>query len=309
MIFARASILLLIGICVASAQQPGPALQQLQPPLPVFTNTGLHSFRRLLAMNEAEREAFIVGRSKEAQPILRAKVPEYLALTAEAREARLQSLELRALLLPLMSMAEPQRTLHLQTLPPEKRKVVEERLRTWTILPTPLAKDVLENEAAVRFFLQSQSSTEREAMLTNMSPQQRVELQKSMARLDAMPPERREMAVRNVERYFALDAKERDQTLSALSDRERAMVTNALERLSILPPEQRGPAVEGLKKFKGLSAAEQQQFLRGAARWQLMPEKERQLWRDLVTRTRITPPPPMPPSPEMLRPRALSSNE
>jgi hypothetical protein len=305
MILFRASLLLFAGFCIACAQ--GATFPQ--PPMPFVTNSGAHVFRRLVAMDENQREEFIEGRSKEAQVLLRAKVREYLALTAEDREVRLQALELRALLLPLMSMEESQRAAHVQFLPADKRKVVENRLRTWAILPPPLAKDVLENEAAVRFFLQSQSSTEREAMLGSMSPQQRADLQKNMARLEAMSPERREMAVRNVELYFALDSKQRDQTLSALSDNERAMVTNALTQLSVLPPTQRGQAVEGLKKFKGLSAADQQQFLRGAARWQSMPEKERQLWRDLIARTRLSPPPPMPPSPGSLRPQRISTSE
>lgn len=299
----RLIFLVVVSASAALAQTPPP------PPIPqTITNSPVAVFRRLLAMNESERGQFIGARPVEAQAYLRAKVQEYLALSPADREARLQSLELRALLLPLMKMSEAQRASQIELLPPDKRKLVEERLRTWAVLPPPLAKDVLENEAAVRFFLHSQSSSEREAMLSSMSPQQRSDLQRNIERLDALSPARREMAVRNVERYFAFDSKQREQTLSALSDQERALVTNALARLSTLPPDERGQAVEGLRKFKGLSLADQQQFLRSAQRWQSMPEKERQLWRELVARTRLTPPPPLPPSPEMLRPRRVSSN-
>jgi hypothetical protein len=276
-------------------------------PLPVVTNSPVAIFRRLLTMQAVEREQFIAMRPTNSQPLLRAKVREYMALSDADREARLQALELRALLLPLMKLPEAERNAHMALLPPDKRKLVEERLRTWTVLPPDIAKDVLENEAAVRFFLQSQSSNEREAMLSHMSPQQRADLDKDIRRLEAMSPERRELAVRNVERYFALDDTQRKQTLDALSAQERALVTTALGRLSIMPPEQREQAVVGLRKFKSLSPTEQQQFLRTAQRWQSMPEKERQLWRELVARTKLSSPPPMPPSPETLKTRRIST--
>lgn len=284
-------VILLVLVCASLAQAQLPPT----PPPPVFTNTPVVVFRRLLAMDEGEREKFIGSRAKEAQPLLRAKVQEYLALPPATRESRLQSLELRALLLPLMSMSETDRAVQIAQLPPEKRKVVQGRLATWSIMPPPLAKDVLENEVAVRFFLDTVSA-DREELLRRMSPQQRAELESGIDRLNKLPEGRRQMAAENVARFFGSDSSNRAETLSALSDKERSLVTNALARLSKLAPEERTQAVAGLRKFKELSPVEQQQFLRSAARWQSMSEKDRQTWRELVARTRsvMMPPPPMP---------------
>ncbi len=294
MISVRVALFLFASVCLTLAQIPAPAM----PPLPSITNTPAQGFRKLLAMNETEREQFIGARAKGTQPFLRAKVQEYLALSVEDREVRLQMLELRSLMLPLMSTPEPLRTAQVQMLPPDKRKIVEDRLRTWTILPPPLAQDVLKNELAARFFLDAQTSTNSAALLSSMSPQQRTDWEKRMADFNALPAQRREIAVQNVERYFGLDARKRDETLNALSGRERAMITTNLARLGNLTPTERSEAVDGLKKFKGLSAADQQEFLRSATRWQAMNEKDRRLWREIVARTRPTISPPMPPSPD-----------
>jgi hypothetical protein len=301
-------LLLFASAMIAFAQESS---LPILPTRAALTNNSVQVFRRLLAMNESEREQFIKSRPSASQPFLRAKVQEFLALDTTERERRLQSLELRALLLPLMSMPAEERSRYVQTLPEDMRKLVEDRLRIWIILPPPLAKDVLENEYAVRFFLDLQTSTNRQELLSSMSPHQKTQLAAGIEKLNQMSPARRDLMAYHVQRLFELDAREREQTLSALSDHERALVTNALARLSTLPAGEREQAVEGLRKFKGLSETEQKQFLRSAERWKALSEKDRQVWRALVAHTRSIMPtslPPMPPSPEQIRPKRITAN-
>jgi hypothetical protein len=199
------------------------------------------------------------------------------------------------------------RAAYLAALPADKRKLVEDRLRTWDILPPPLRDDVLANEKAVRFLTQVRSGEKAEELMRGMSSEQRTELQQRVDDYNKLPESRREITARNVEKFFGLEAEQRSETLSSLTDRERTVVTNAVARLSILPPTKRELAVEGLRKFKALSPAEQQEFMRTATRWQNMTEKERELWRQL---TRPPMPPPMPPGPRPRAPKpSLATNQ
>lgn len=301
-----AFIWLVISTAVAAFAQLPPSVV---PPLPVITNSPVQIFRRLLAMTEQERQQYLAARSPESQAVIREKLKEFLALDSLQREARLQSLELRALLLPLMNAPASNRAEYLAALPAQKRKLVEDKLRVWDILPPPLRDDVLANEKAVRFLTQVRSGENAEQLMSGMSSAQRTQLEKEVTRFNELPEARREITTRNVEKFFGLDAPQRSHALSSLTANERAVVTNAVARLSILPPPKRELAVEGLKKFKLLSPAEQQEFMRTAARWQSMTEKERDLWRQLVARTRPPLPPPMPPPPKQSPNLSLATNQ
>jgi hypothetical protein len=286
----------------------GASAQTNQPPLPPPSNSAADLWRRVLAMTEQEREAFITSKPVTAQPYLRGKVREYLALTASERESRLVALELRATMLPLMKMSPKARAEHLQQLPERKRREFEQRLLTWDILPPPLKKDVLENETVVRLFVESQQSgASREQLLAEMSPQRREEMQRKLDEWDNMQVERQEQIFASVHRFFELDEKNRSRTLAALSDVDRAKLMPTLSAFDRMPKEQRELALDGFKRFKQLSPTDQQEFIRTAQRWEAMKEADKRLWRKIVgsLRNSALPTPPFPPG--TLRPARVST--
>ena len=289
-------LLFFTGVTFVFAQAPTPASIP-HPPLTAGTSaTAL--FRRLLAMTPQEREAFLAEKFPDRQSYLRGRVQEYLALSPEEREQRLQALEIRAVMLPLMRIPSSSRAQYIEALPATNRAVIQQRLSTWDILPPPLQQDVLSNETAIRYFLQLQKpGASKEEVLVGVSPERRQQLELELARLSALTQEQRDQMVRNFERFFGDDPKQREKSIQSLSESERALVEPTLVRFGSMQPGERESALEGFKKFKALTSDEQKDFLRNAARWQDMTEKERQLWRQLVIKARITPPipPPIPP--------------
>ncbi len=296
---------LLVGAFNGLAQPPAlpkpPSIPNAAAPTEVF--------RKLLAMGEAERASFIAAKPEASQQILRAKVKEYLTLAPAAREARLQSLELRWYMLPLMKLPGAERARAMTALPEDKRSLVEPRLRTWDILPPPLKLEVLENESVVRFFVQAQESgTSHEELLRTLSPAQRAQMESDFGRWTNVPPARRERMFANVDRFFGqLDPKARTKTLRKLDEPERAQMQRTLKTFEGLPEAQRQRLVDGFKKFKDLAPADRQAFLKSADQWQTMSDKDRQLWRLIINQTRRPPALPIPPFPQSRSGRLGSS--
>jgi hypothetical protein len=282
-------------LCAASVVLAQP-VAPVPPPVPLGASPA-DLFRRILGTNEAGREAFIATKNPEAQRILRAKVAEFMALAPAAREARLQSLDLRYYLVPLMRLSSSDRARAIAALPENKRAMVQSRLLTWDILPPPLKVEVLQNESVVRLFIQAQESgTSHAQWLASLPATQREQAEIDFRRWTNLPPARREQMFSNVERFFGtLDPKSRSQALNVMGDGERAEMERTLAVFDGLPAEQRDRIVDGFRKFKDLAPAERQAFLKSADEWRTMSEKDRQLWRRIVNHTRFPINPPMPP--------------
>jgi hypothetical protein len=102
--------------------------------------------------------------------------------------------------------------------------------------------------------------------------------------------------------FFELTPAEKQQTLGTLSDAERAQMEKTLKTFDQLPPQKRAQCVRNYTKFAGMSAAERAEFLKNAESWSKLSPKERQAWRDLVTRIPEWPPLPPPVVPPNLIP-------
>ena len=109
-------------------------------------------FRELLEMNPSERQAALANRSPDNRQLVLAKIHEYELLKPEERKLRLQVTELHFYLLQLLPTPATNRAAQLQFIPPETRKLVEDRLREWDNLSEELRQRVLENEATIRYF-------------------------------------------------------------------------------------------------------------------------------------------------------------
>lgn len=314
-----AGIGLLLGFSLL-AQEPAPshsarpgstnsipeALSPLHAGLP---KPPVELFRGLLAMSPAERQEFLARHSPDTQKLILAKVREYEALKPEQRELRLRVTELRWYLLPLLNISATNRTAQLNSIPPDLRSLVEDRLQQWDRLSASAQKRVLDNESTVRFYLELAGSSpdQRARTVANIPESAREQIEAGIRRWQGLPEEQRQEIVGHFNEFFDLTPAEKDKTLSTLSEPERLQIEKTLHTFEGLTAVQRGQCLRSFQKFASLSPDERRQFLKNAERWKLMSPSERQSWRNLVFTLSVQPPLPpgfsQPPEPRPPVPR------
>jgi hypothetical protein len=270
------------------------------PPVPP-SKSPVAFFRDLLAMNLVERKQALTNRSPENQKLILAKVREYSAMNPDRREERLQVTELRWYLLPLMTAPATNRAAQLASVPPRSRQFVEDRLREWDKLPSDVQKELLANEATIRYFTEIEGLTDeqRRKILEGMSPARRQKLQEGIEQWNRRPEGQRRKMINRFNQFFDLTPADKEKALRTLSGPERRQIEKTLMTFGNLPPDQRAKCVRAIEKYTSLSLEERQQFLKNAERWKSLPPSQRQAWRDLVNK--LPPPlplnlPPLPPS-------------
>ncbi len=279
----------------------GVAPTPLVPPTPPAVKSPVDLFRELLAMTPPERNHFLADRPPDARKLILAKVREYLSLKPDVRELRLRVTELRWYLWPLMNTDPTNRAPLLARIPEADRRLVQQRLMEWDILPPNFQKQLLENEATVRYFTELQEQNGRQT--PDISAARREKLQAGIVQWQALPENDRRNIADRFNQFFGLSEREKQETLRTLSGPERRQIEKTLKNFSQLSPRQRAECIRSFEKFASLSVAERQQFLKNAERWKLMTPAERQAWRDVVNRVPpmmmppVLPMPPMPPRP------------
>ena len=260
------------------------------PPPPPVAKSPIVTFRELLAMNLTERKQFLADRSPENRRQILAKLRQYEALRPTERELRLKVTELRWYLIPLMRTPATNRVDRLAAIPKEDRHLVEDRLRLWDILPPQLQKELLDNEATMRYLCELGNQS---APLTNISPEQVSHLNQGLELWQKLPEDQKQKLLNRFNQMFALTDREKAKVLKTLSEPERQQIEQTLRKFGTLSPEQRAECIRSFEKFTNLSLEERLQFLKNADRWKLMSPDERQQWKEVVHK--LTPQPPLPP--------------
>jgi hypothetical protein len=194
----------------------------------------------MLAMSPADRKQALTNRPVEVQKQILAKVREYETLRANERELRLQATELRYYLMPVLNSPATNRAAQLVTIPEPARKLVIVRLRQWDQLSPEVQQELLENEAAVRYFTEATASNSdpRRGAAENSSARQ-LKLEASLARWRALPEAERNRIEQRFHTFFELSADEKNRALVSLSVPERQQIEKTLNSFSSLPPPQR----------------------------------------------------------------------
>jgi hypothetical protein len=317
----RNVLLVLVALLIPSVARLG-AADQLPPappanppinlPLPLLLPPGgkspVETFRELLAMNALERKQFLTNRPPESQRQILAKVREYESMKPSLRELRLKVTELRWYLLPVMRVPPGDRKAWLQRMPTDFLPLVEGRLQEWDKLSPEVQKELLDNEATLRYF----TELEMGAGTNSISPARTQMLERGIAQWQSLPESQRQKITHRFKQFFNLTPQEQDRALSSLSEAERQQMEKTLSAYGKLDAIQRAVCIRSFVKFAGLPLQERQQFLKNAERWKLMTPEERQAWKDLVNKLSNQPPmppgmeaaaglPPMPPRPPSLR--------
>jgi len=172
-----------------------------------------------------------------------------------------------------------ERAAGLERMPEDLQEIAKARLRQWDLIPPPLQKEFLTNDATLQHFV-------------------RVDFANNPV---ATP--RQQMIAEQFDQWFKFTPTEQKQMLGPLSAAERAQMEKTLAAFGKLSPQQRALCVRNYATFAGMSAAERAEFLKNAESWSKMSPTERQTWRDLVTHVPLWPPmPPATVSPAIIPP-------
>jgi uncharacterized protein DUF3106 len=281
------------------------------PPMPVASpivsaKARIDFFRRLLALNPAEREQALAEKSEKQRSEIKSKLQEYESLSAEEREMRLRFTLLHSYLEPLIRVAPTNRADQLGLLPEDDRKIVEERLRHWDRLAPATQQQSLANEKTLLSVLWFGASTLSKPKGTPPTPGTEKALQHApeVRRWNELSAERQRRMIGHFEKFLEQPNQEKQRTLMAFPEEERKRMDETLQAFENLPLPQRRLCIESFSKFAHLTPGERDQFLKNAERWQAMTASERQAWRKIVTDL-----PPQPPEPGGKRSsRETSSN-
>jgi hypothetical protein len=302
----------LFAATLAAEPAPLPAVNPPAPPplpSPAGTASPVDFFRKLLTLTPAEQKQALAARPPEAQRRILAKLREYESMRPNDRELRLRATELEWYLSPLLAAPAANRAAQLAVLPENLRPLIAGRLAEWDRLPPDAQKELLDNEATLRYFTQigTDGNNQKETLLQDISPARRQKLEAGIAAWQTLPADQRQKMLDRFNDFFDLTPAERAATLGDLSEAERQQMDKTLRHFENLPLGQREQCIQAFSKFTRMSLAERQQFLKNAERWKLMSPDERQAWRDVVQKLPGYPPMPpgfrsLPPLPPGLKP-------
>lgn len=288
-----------IGLVALGILLAAPDLTAQTPTAPpTAPSSPVAYFRKLLTLDPAELETELSRRPEAQRAALQAKIEEYANMPADLRELRLRATELRYFLLPLFRMTPEARSNRLETVPPELREQIEQRLLHWSLIPPDLQSQLLENEAALSLFSRIHPEAPPEAvdLLRRPSPGQMELPAEQLEKWSALSLGEQAQLLAIFQRFFTLTDDEKDRTLHTLSREEQEATQKTLRQFENLPPDRRAACIRGFQQFALMPPAERAQFLKNAEKWQSMTPDERQQWRDAVYS--IAAMPPLPPGVE-----------
>jgi len=265
------------------------------------------AFKKIVSLPEAKREAAVGGlkiSSERYRKIVNAKVREYAAMPEAERNRKLDALDFRWHLMPLMKTPQGDRAKRLASVPERFRVYIERRLTGWDQLDEGARADLLKNESFFRYLSSFGRGRESRVALTNHMEKMPTRLREGLeGRLkgwrEKPKPERRRIT-RQFHRFFDMPVAEQERALRHLPNRER--MEASLAQFKTLSRAQRELVIKSFDRLASKSQSERAAFFRNTERWNGMSEGERKKWRTLVTQMPPLPPgfgeevrPPLPP--------------
>src|SRR5262249_37707362 len=161
-------------------------------------------------------------------------------------------------------------------IPSETRQLIEDRLQAWDVLTPDLQKELLDNEATMRYLCELGAQKPAVSTISSSRVQQ---LEQGLALWQNLPEDQKRRLLARFDQVFGLNDREKEKVLRTLSEPERQQIEKTLKRFGSLSQAQRADCIQSFERFTNLSIEERQQFLKNAERWKLMSPAERQQWK------------------------------
>ncbi|SVD75429.1 uncharacterized protein METZ01_LOCUS428283, partial [marine metagenome] len=212
-------------------------------------------FKKIVSLPEAEREAAVGGfkiSSERHRKLVQAKVREYVAMPEADRNRKLDALDFRWHLMPLMKTTQVDRAKRLASVPERLRNDIEQRLIGWDQLDEGVRADLLKNESFFRYLSSFGRGRQSRVALTNHMEKMPTRLREGLeGRIttwrEKPKPERRRMT-RQFHQFFDMPVAEQERTLRRLSGRERARMKASLEHFKAMSRTQRELVIRSFEK-------------------------------------------------------------
>ncbi|MBM3847569.1 MAG: hypothetical protein FJ405_14955 [Verrucomicrobia bacterium] len=265
---------------LGAAELPHPGM----PPIPGIGQVSF--FRELLQMDPGRQAKALANRIPGNRELLEKKLREYEMLSQTERDTRLRALEFHHYMKALMAVPEEVQRTWLTAIPAEYRRLCEDRLRLWNLLPQELKAFVQDNEMKRQWLTrwQGASAAERERLLSSMSERQRKEMELNAALWRAMSPSERDKVWRGARQMLELGSDGQRKVLMALTANHREQAERFVDLMSRASVAQRDARLDGLRKFTEMDTVDRARYLRAWEQWQKMTEQERSSWRQLQAR-------------------------
>ncbi len=286
-----------------------PILAMVAPVGALAAGSPFAAFKKIVSLPEAEREA-AVGKlkisSERHRKLVQVKVHEYAAMPEAERDRKLDALDFRWHLMPIMKTAKADRTKQLASVPERFRIDIKRRLTGWDKLDVGVRADLLKNESFFRYLSSFGRGRQSRVALTNHMEKMPTRLREGMeGRITTWrekPKQERRRMTRQFHQFFDMPVAEQERALRLLSPQERERMEASLEQFKAMSRTQRELVIQSFEKLSNMSQDERAGFFRNNERWNEMNEGERKKWRTLVTQMPPLPPgfgkqatPPMPP--------------
>ena len=266
-------------------------------------------FKRILDLPEAKREAAVQNlniSSEKHRTIISSKIKEYEVMPLKERNHKLDALDFRWHLLPLLKMEPTMRADKLNAVPERFREDILRRLNGWDKLDIQVQENLIKNESFFRYMSSFGRGRESRTAMTDhiekMPSKLRENVEKRIVEWRENPKSDRRKMTRQFHRFFDLKPLDQEKTLSYLSDHERTKMEASLIRFKSMTIEQRKIVLKSFDRLADMSQVERTAFFRNSQRWNEMSNTERKQWRTLVTKMPPLPPgfeketsPPLPP--------------
>jgi len=266
-------------------------------------------FKQILELPEVKREVAFESlnvSSDKHRAIISSKIKEYEAMSLNERNHKLDALDFRWHLLPLLKMEPAKRADKLTAVPERFREDILNRLNGWDKLDIQVRERLIRNESFFRYMSSFGRGSESRAAMTNhlikMPSKLRENVEKRIIEWRGRQKSDRRKMKRHFHRFFDLQPIDQQKALSHLSVRERTKMEASLIRFKSMTIEQREIILKSFDRLADMSQVERTAFFRNSQRWNEMSNAERKQWRTLVTKMPPLPPgfeketsPPLPP--------------
>lgn len=266
-------------------------------------------FKLIVALPEAQRALAIQElnvSSERHRKVVQAKLSEYAAMPEAERNRKLNALDFRWHLVPLMKMDQAERGTRLASVPERYWEDINHRLAGWDNLEARTRAELLKNESLFRYMSSFGRGRESRIALTNhigkMPAKLRESVEKRIADWRGKPKQDRRQMTRQFHRFFDLRPTEQEKALRHLPRRERAKMEASLRRFKSMSTTQRELVIKSFDRLAEMTQAQRTSFFQNSQRWNEMNDKERKQWRTLVREMPPLPPgfekkatPPLPP--------------